>query len=245
MVVMMSAPEERVKVVLTKRGRTMATAESCTGGLLGDRITGVPGSSVYYLGGVIAYANEVKEHILGVPKDTMVEHGAVSEQTALAMARGARRVLQADYGLSVTGIAGPGGGSQEKPVGLTWVAVSGPEGDRAVRFIFPGDRDENKHAAVDVVLELLLKLMVVDPGEPIGVETSSDKQGRVVPVAFTRDGERHAILDWGRRWREEQREHMLVRTNAGTTYELAFDEHRATWHLVRRIRSSHGPADLV
>lgn len=151
-------PEARIGKVLTPAGKTLATAESCTGGLLGDRITTVPGSSAFYLGGVIAYANDVKEHLLGVLKETMVAHGAVSEETALEMARGARRVLGADYGISVTGIAGPGGGTPEKPVGLTWVAVSGADDERAVQHIYPEDREQNKHAAVDSVLELLLEV---------------------------------------------------------------------------------------
>ncbi len=99
-------------------------AESCTGGLVGHRITDVPGSSTYFLGGVIAYAYEAKERLLDVRHATLYEHGAVSEQTALEMARGARRVLGADIGIAVTGIAGPGGGLPDKPVGTTWVAVS-------------------------------------------------------------------------------------------------------------------------
>jgi PncC family amidohydrolase len=240
---MAESPEERVRKVLTENGRTLATAESCTGGLLGDRITGVPGSSAYYMGGVIAYANEVKENLLGVSKETMIAHGAVSEETALEMARGVRKALQADYGLSVTGVAGPGGGSPEKPVGLTWVGVSGPEGDRAAKFIYPGDRDQNKHAAVDSVLELLLKVVAGLPGEPIVVEAKSDRGARLVPLAFTRDGKRHEILDWGRRWREEQREHMLVRTHDAVTYELALDEREGVWRMIRKLRTPRGPAD--
>lgn len=156
---MEDALEERIAEKLTSMGKTIATAESCTGGLLGDRITDVPGSSKYYLGGVIAYANDVKEHVLGVLKATMVDHGAASEETALEMARGARRLLSVDYGISVTGIAGPGGGTIVKPVGLTWVAVSGHKDERAVRHVYPGDRQHNKHAAVDSVLELLLQML--------------------------------------------------------------------------------------
>jgi PncC family amidohydrolase len=245
MVVMNPVPEERVNAVLIKRGRTIATAESCTGGLLGDRITGVPGSSAYFLGGVIAYANDVKEHILNVPKETMVEHGAVSEETALEMARGARNVLNADYGLSVTGIAGPGGGSDEKPVGLTWVAVSGPEGDFAVKHIYPGDRDENKHAAVDSVLELLLEVAEGDKGKPIQVNTRRDEQDRLVPTVLVLGGNRHSIIDWGRRWKEGSSEHMLVRTSDGRTHEIAFDEQEAVWRLIRTLRTPKDPSEVV
>jgi PncC family amidohydrolase len=242
---MESSPEERVHDVLAARGKTLATAESCTGGLLGDRITEVPGSSAYYLGGVIAYANDVKEDLLGVLKATMIEHGAVSEQTALEMARGARRALKADYGLSVTGIAGPGGGTPEKPVGLTWVAVSGPDGDRAARHVYPGSRVENKHAAVDSVLELLLQIIAGDQGEAIQVEVSRDSKDRLVPIAFTIAGERYGIIDWGRRWKDGEREHMLVRTHNGETVELAFDERRSSWHLLRRLQAPGSPSNLV
>lgn len=242
---MESSPEERVHDVLIARGKTIATAESCTGGLLGDRVTEVPGSSTYYLGGVIAYANDVKEDLLDVHKATMVEYGAVSEQTALEMARGARRALKADYGLSVTGIAGPGGGTPEKPVGLTWVAVSGPEGDRAARHIYPGSRVENKHAAVDSVLELLLQILEDDGGEAIQVETSRDSKDRLVPTAFTLDGERYRILDWGRRWKDGDHEHMLVRTQRGETVEIAFDEGESAWRLVRSLRPPRGPSEVV
>lgn len=242
---MESSPEERVHDVLIARGKTIATAESCTGGLLGDRVTEVPGSSTYYLGGVIAYANDVKEDLLDVHKATMVEYGAVSEQTALEMARGARRALKADYGLSVTGIAGPGGGTPEKPVGLTWVAVSGPEGDRAARHIYPGSRVENKHAAVDSVLELLLQILEDDGGEAIQVETSRDSKDRLVPTAFTLDGERYRILDWGRRWKDGDHEHMLVRTQRGETVEIAFDEGESAWRLVRSLQPPRGPSEVV
>ncbi len=238
-----AAPEERIHDVLVDRSKTLATAESCTGGLLGDRITGVPGSSAYYLGGVIAYANDVKEHIIGVLKETMIEHGAVSEETAVEMARGVRKVMHADYGLSVTGIAGPGGGSAEKPVGLTWVAVSGPEGDHAAKHIYPGDREENKHAAVDSVLVLLLQVMEGDVGDPIQVETKRDNQDRLVPTAFHWKGDRFAVLDWGRRWEEGPREHMLVRTRAGETFEIALDHNGAVWRLVRQLNVPRGPIE--
>ena len=242
---MRSAPEARVRNLLSDRGMTIATAESCTGGLLGDRITSVPGSSEYYLGGVIAYANEVKEHILGVPKATMVEHGAVSEQSALEMARGARRVMRADYGLSVTGIAGPGGGTDEKPVGLTWVAVSAPEGDVAARHIYQGDREENKHSAVDSVLELLLEVLQGAIGDTIQVEYKRDRQNRFVPLAITLSDRVYQVIDWGRRWQEGDREHMLVRSEGGKTFEIAFDEGGASWRLIRELRTPRGPADVA
>jgi nicotinamide-nucleotide amidase len=242
---MQDSPEQHVGRVLTREGKTLATAESCTGGLLGDRITSVPGSSVYYLGGVIAYANDVKEYVLGVLKETMIKHGAVSEETALEMARGARKVLKTDYGISVTGIAGPSGGTLEKPVGLTWVAVSGAEGEHAAKYIYPGDREANKHAAVDSVLELLLQVIELEKSDLIKVDTKRDKHGRLIPTSFTWHENHYTIVDWGRRWRDDDREHMLVRAKRGETFELAFDELEVVWKLIRKLRTPHGPTGAV
>lgn len=154
---------ESIEMVLGQalrgRGLTFAVAESCTGGLLGHRITNVPGSSEYFLGGVVAYAYEAKERLLGVEHNTLYEHGAVSRETALEMARGARSVFGADIGLSVTGIAGPGGGLPEKPVGLTWVAVSMREGEWAESYIFEGDRHANKAQSAEGAMALLHKIL--------------------------------------------------------------------------------------
>lgn len=140
---------------LRQRHLTLATAESCTAGLVAHRITNVPGSSEYYLGGVVAYADKTKMNLLGVSQDTLDQHGAVSEETARQMAMGARRTLVADIGLSVTGIAGPGGGTDEKPVGLTFIAVSGPMGTRVERHIWEGDRAANKAQSATAALKLL------------------------------------------------------------------------------------------
>jgi len=133
----------------------LALAESCTGGLIGDRLTDVPGSSEYFLGGVVAYAYEAKVAVLGVSWDTLQAHGAVSRETALEMAHGARRVLSADLGLSVTGIAGPGGATPDKPVGLTWTALAAPDGVWARSFVWPGQRRENKRLSAEAALRLL------------------------------------------------------------------------------------------
>ncbi len=133
----------------------LATAESCTGGLIGDRITDIPGSSDYYLGGAIAYAYEAKERLLGVRHETLTEHGAVSRETVLEMAGGARRVLGADVSIAVSGIAGPGGGMPKKPVGLVWVGLSAAEGEWAWRYQFTGDRLKVKGAAAQAALERL------------------------------------------------------------------------------------------
>ena len=151
--------EVTVGKAIKARGWTLATGESCTGGLLGHRLTNVPGSSEYYLGGVVAYAYEAKERLLKVSHDTLYKHGAVSQETALEMALGARQALGADVGLSVTGIAGPGGGLPDKPVGLTWIAISSREGQKAERHVWQGDRLEIKTQSAEAALRLLLRTL--------------------------------------------------------------------------------------
>ena len=136
---------------------TIATAESCTGGLIGHLLTEVPGSSRVFRGGVIAYADEVKHARLGVLTTTLAAHGAVSAQTAVAMAEGARSALGVDLAVAVTGIAGPAGGSTDKPVGLTYVAVADAGGHDVQRFLWTGDRHANKLASAGAALDLVLK----------------------------------------------------------------------------------------
>ena len=153
---MTTSIEVKAGELLSRIGMTVAVAESCTGGLLGHLITNVAGSSEYFLGGIIAYAYDAKERLLEVRHATLYEHGAVSEKTAIEMARGARRLLRADIGLSVTGIAGPGGGMPGKPVGLTWVALSTREGDWAERHVWEGDREQNKAKSAEAALTFLL-----------------------------------------------------------------------------------------
>jgi PncC family amidohydrolase len=154
--------EVEVGVLLKRRNLKLVAAESCTGGLIGHLITNVPGSSEYYLGSIIAYAYEAKERLLGVNHSTLVAHGAVSKETVLEMARGARSALAADFpldrtiGLSVTGIAGPGGGMPGKPVGLVWIGLSAPDVDCAWKFVWKGSRVENKNQTARQALQLLL-----------------------------------------------------------------------------------------
>ncbi|MHB8892697.1 MAG: CinA family protein [Candidatus Limnocylindrales bacterium] len=139
----------------------MATAESCTGGLVAHLITEVPGSSAYLRGGIVAYADDVKRALLGVPGEVLAAHGAVSAQTAIAMADGARERLGTDLGVGVTGIAGPDGGSEAKPVGLVYVAITGLGAPDVRRFLWPGDRAENKRASAAAALEMLLERATV------------------------------------------------------------------------------------
>jgi len=137
-------------------GWRLATAESCTGGLLAHLLTEVPGSSEYFSGGVVCYANEAKVTVAGVPRETLEAHGAVSAQVAVAMAEGVRARLEADVAVAVTGIAGPGGGSEAKPVGLAYVALADDAGHEVRRFLWRGDRHENKLASAEAALMLLL-----------------------------------------------------------------------------------------
>ncbi len=149
-------PEVQIGLLLRAQKRTLVTAESCTGGLISHLLTNVPGSSVYYVGGVVAYAYEAKVALLGVDWATLQTYGAVSEEVALQMARGARAALNGDIALSVTGIAGPGGGMPNKPVGLTWIGISTPDGDWARRFVWEGDREGNKLASAQAALQMVI-----------------------------------------------------------------------------------------
>jgi len=151
--------EEIVLDACRERGLTLATAESCTGGLVAARLTSVPGSSDVFVGGVVAYANEVKARELGVPEEVLARHGAVSAETAAAMAAGAMERLGADVAVSVTGVAGPGGGSADKPVGLVFLHAGGPDGVAARELDFPGDRDAIRSRAAVAALHLLRTLL--------------------------------------------------------------------------------------
>jgi nicotinamide-nucleotide amidase len=153
------ATADLVLGLLRERKLTLATAESCTGGLVGARLTEIPGSSDVYLGGAVAYSNDVKERTLGVPAETLAAYGAVSAETASAMAQGARAAFGADVAVAVTGVAGPGGGTPEKPVGLVHVAAAGPMGERDARLDFPGDRETIRTRAVTLALHLVRRLV--------------------------------------------------------------------------------------
>lgn len=152
--------EEIVGSMLTESGKTLAVAESCTGGLIGMRLTDVPGSSKYFLEGAVTYSNEAKMRTLGVPEETLVDHGAVSAETAEAMASGIRVYAGADFGISVTGVAGPAGGSEEKPVGTVFIGYSDAEQTRAVKFTFPGDRYLIRWRSSQAALDYLRRRML-------------------------------------------------------------------------------------
>jgi len=153
---------ERLQASCEEHGVTVATAESCTGGLIAKAITDRAGSSAYVRGGVVSYSNDAKVTLLGVPAEVLESHGAVSAQTARAMALGIRERLGSDLAAAVTGVSGPGGGTASKPVGLTYVAVADAGGVEVRRFVWSGDRDGNRRASAAAALEMLLSRL----GEP-------------------------------------------------------------------------------
>ena len=151
--------EQRVGQALKKRGLTISVAESCTGGLVASRIIDVAGASAYFIGGIVAYHNEVKARLLAVPEEVLKEVGAISGETATAMARGCRRLFGTDIGVSITGIAGPTGGSASKPVGTTYIAVESVTGGQCKCFRWSGNRASNRERSVNAALELVLAFL--------------------------------------------------------------------------------------
>jgi PncC family amidohydrolase len=154
---------EAILALSRERGWKLATAESCTGGLVGAALTEVPGASAVYVGGIVAYSDDVKRAQLAVRAETLREHGAVSGETAAEMAAGARRVLAADVAVAVTGVAGPGGGTPDKPVGLVYVTVDSPDGDSTERLQLEGDRNAIREQATDAALRLLHRHLTQTP----------------------------------------------------------------------------------
>lgn len=147
--------DQELAGLLLATGQTLALAESCTGGMIAARITVLPGSSDYFYGGVVAYSNQVKAEVLQVPRTLLLEHGAVSEPVAQAMAEGVRTLTGSDLALSVTGIAGPGGGTDEKPVGTVFIGVADQRSCHVERFWFGGDRSQVRQQAVDQAIIML------------------------------------------------------------------------------------------
>ncbi|HVB63513.1 MAG TPA: CinA family protein [Nitrolancea sp.] len=158
--------EEQLFDILTRERLSIATAESCTGGLLSHRITTIPGSSAYFLGGVVAYSNAVKLSVLAVPDEVLNRVGAVSAECALAMARGVRARIGTDIGVSTTGIAGPGGATPTKPVGLVFIACSTPWGDHYEEHRFTGNRIETIRASAEAALACVLDQLARREGSP-------------------------------------------------------------------------------
>jgi PncC family amidohydrolase len=156
---MTTSAEARLGNLLSDNGLWLAVAESCTGGMLGHLITNVPGSSAYFKGGVIAYANEVKMGVLGVSPATLDSFGAVSKETVLEMAKGIKNSFDVDIGLSVSGIAGPEGGTEEKPVGTVWIGLCTRKVTQAEAFLFSGDRKSIKKQAAQSAMEIAIRYL--------------------------------------------------------------------------------------
>jgi PncC family amidohydrolase len=157
-----SSPENlaaKLGRLLVKRNLTIATAESCTGGLIGGALTAIRGSSAYVRGGIIAYSNDIKQKLLSVPKKVLIAHGAVSSETAHAMAIGAQKKLNADCSIAVTGIAGPDGGTKEKPVGLVYVAICCKDVAKVKKCLFKGSRQEVREQTVCAALKILCEML--------------------------------------------------------------------------------------
>ncbi|OPY32499.1 MAG: competence damage-inducible protein A [Methanomassiliicoccales archaeon PtaU1.Bin124] len=153
------SPEQALGKILREGHLTLAVAESITGGLVGDKITDVPGASDYFLGAITSYSNKAKEDLLGVSSDTLRTHGAVSGECALEMAEGVRQRFRSDIGLSVTGIAGPSGATAEKPVGLVFFAYNDGQMMLSESLVIPGDRAAIKHAAAEHLIAMALELL--------------------------------------------------------------------------------------
>jgi len=230
---------------LQQQSRTLAVAESCTGGLVASLITDVPGSSGYMLGGVVSYSNEVKTQLLQVQPDTLQEVGAVSPETAAQMAQGVRRLLHSDVGLGVTGIAGPGGGYAEKPVGLVYVHLAASDADWGEHQVWPYDRHGNKLASAQAVLRLLQRYLAQAQmaGLPSTTGTLYDVPV-VVEAIFKGEEWRPRAVWWqGQRWPivGRGRYHleadggavMMVETAHGARLELVVNVTVGEWRLLR------------
>jgi PncC family amidohydrolase len=176
---------ERLQIHCLDRGMTVATAESCTGGLVAKLITDVAGSSGYFRAGIVSYSNEAKVRLLGVPEEQLVAHGAVSAQVARSMALGARERTGADLAVAVTGVAGPGGGSPAKPIGLTYVAVADTTGTDVRRLVLAGDRAANREASARAAVELLLERFSATAGRP---GETTETANTVEPVEAAESG---------------------------------------------------------
>lgn len=240
-------PEAAIGKLLSQRGWNLAVAESCTGGLIGHLITNIPGSSDYFVGGVVAYAYQAKKKLLGVRPETLEKFGAVSKETVLEMAQGTRLAFDADIGLSVSGIAGPGGGTPDKPVGLTWIGLSCPTADLAWQYIWQGDREQIKiqtaHQALLLLADFLGKEQdaaspTLRPAEEIEVSARFTADGKIIPTSFTINGRLQRVESSGRSWRDPQGLHFLVMNLEGQVFELVYQPLNARWRPGRKSNLS-------
>jgi PncC family amidohydrolase len=221
--------------MLTDQNATLSTAESCTGGLIGHLLTNVPGSSNWYQGGVVSYSNELKMQVLGVKAVTLDRVGAVSEQVAEQMAIGARQAFHTTYAVSVTGIAGPGGSTADKPVGLTYIGVATPALVVVRRYVWQGSREGNKQSSATAALELLHNVLTgatltqTPAMKSTVVEVRLGEGGSMTPTAFVWQGRTFKITDWGRQKEEGNVLTFLVMTARSKAWELEFDRTSSIW----------------
>jgi PncC family amidohydrolase len=227
---------------LVEKNKTLAVAESCTGGGLARQIVAISGSSRYFLGGVVAYANGVKHDVLGVGQETLERFGAVSWQTASEMARGARNLVGTDFALSTTGIAGPTGGTSDKPVGTVYVALASSQETIWEHHRWEGTREGNIDASIYAALALLDRHLrepkpareaiaapkqqkpsraISTSAEDLWVQVATGSEGAPTPVEFGWRGERFVVSSWGRSWTDDEEAwHVLVQCQARGSFEL-------------------------
>lgn len=221
--------------LLSDQNATLSTAESCTGGLIGHLLTNVPGSSAWYQGGVVSYSNELKMQVLGVKAATLDRVGAVSEQVAEQMAVGARQAFHTTYALSVTGIAGPGGSTADKPVGLTYIGVATPALVVVRRYVWQGSREGNKQSSANAALELIHNVLTgatvtqTPATKSTVVEVRLSEGGSMTPTAFVWQGRTFKITDWGRQTEKGNVLTFLVMTARSKAWELEFDRTSSIW----------------
>ena len=232
--------------LLDEQHLTIALAESCTGGLLASILTDIPGSSHYVMGGVVSYSNEAKMKVLGVRPETLEAHGAVSPETALEMAQGVRALLQTDLAIAITGIAGPGGGTPEKPVGLVYLHLAAEDVDWGEMHVWPYDRIGNKRASVAAAMRLARRYvkgrtMQVDPKPtrppqepPAVLVEASWRQGAWEPHAVWLGEQRKLVVGRGRQERTPEGVWiMTVEFADGGRAELMVDPAAGVWRLRR------------
>lgn len=229
--------------LLLARGLTIALAESCTGGLLASALTDVAGSSAYVLGGVVSYSNEAKMRLLGVQESTLLMHGAVSSQTAGEMAAGARQLFGSDLAVSVTGIAGPGGGTPKKPVGLVYLHLAARDIGWGKRYVWPYDRIGNKLASVEAGLEMIGRYLGQQPRTAVQKPAVEGRQvivegnwraGKWRLKAVWLDGRRQEIVGQGRQGQEVDGTTIVMAELAdGARVELQVDVRRGEWRVGR------------
>jgi PncC family amidohydrolase len=223
----------QVAQLLSERQLTLALAETATGGLIAARFTDRAGSSAYFKGSLVAYSHAAKTHIVGVPLPTLMAHGTVSAETCLGMAHGVRKIFDADIGLAETGITGPTGGTPEKPIGLTFIALVADDYAQVERFVWTYERAGNRQATVEAALQLLQKYLLrlglarrqkketmETQTFPTMVTADTQPNGTLHPRVFVWQGKPLQVVSVGRQWIEDERRHILVMTENRETFEL-------------------------